>query len=172
MAVTTQRILRIIHARNGATNIRPGEILNLGGKEICIDHSISGADFFSGACFDIEPDSISAPPQPHSALGAAATSGHFTLPKPLIPKVPMRTVLPRATNTTPKQTTPLEESRINKASADDEKTRYWTAQWRKPQTKKHKSWDGDGYVSQCGAKVVFMDEDGIVCVHNMSLFPC
>ena len=58
MAVTTQRILRIIHARNGATNIRPGEILNLGGKEICIDHSISGADFFSGACFDIEPDSL------------------------------------------------------------------------------------------------------------------
>ena len=74
----------------------------------------------------------------------------------------MRPVVPRTANVASRHIVPLAESLPNKPSVDDEKTRYWTAQWRKPQTKKHKSWDGDGYVSQCGAKVVFMDEDGVM----------
>jgi DNA repair and recombination protein RAD54B len=158
----TEPVLRIIHARNGATNIHPGAVLNLGGKEICIDHAISPDDFLSGACFDIEP----APFQLCAPLSTVPTPGHSILPKASIPKVPMRPVLPRMADVVSKQTMPLVESRPNKLSADDEKTRYWTAQWRKPQTKKNKSWDGDGYVSQCGAKVVFMDEDGIAYVQR------
>lgn len=168
MPCITKPVIRIIHARNGATNIHPGEILNLGGKEICIDHAISAAEFFSGACFDIEPDSISALPQPRTPLGAVPALDNAALLKPLIPKVPMRPVVPRAASAAPKQIVPLAESLPNKPPAGDEKTRYWTAQWRKPQTKKHKSWDGDGYVSQCGAKVVFMDEDGVMYAQHHS----
>lgn len=85
----------------------------------------------------------------------------------------MRPILPRVPDANSKPTMPLLESRPNKLPADDEKTRYWTAQWRKPQTKKNKSWEGDGYVSQCGTKVVFMDEDGIVYVQPyLARFAC
>jgi len=54
---------------------------------------------------------------------------------------------------------------------------HWTANWfvlaasihsplniittrRKPQTKKHQTWDGDAYVSQTDGKLVMVSEDG------------
>lgn len=151
-----ERVARIIYARNGATSIRPGEVLNLGGKEICIDHGITPADFFSGACFDIEPDFDLPPPRTRTPLAVASPAPNSSSFKPLVPKVPMRLAVSSTAGLVQR---PQQTDHARKQSAEGEKTRYWTAQWRKPQTKKNKSWDGDGFVSQCGNKVVFMDED-------------
>lgn len=154
--------LSICQARNGATIIKPGEVLNLGGKEICVDHAIPPADFFSGKCFDIELDFL---PPPRKPLGASTSSNpsssSMSTFKPSIPKVSMR---PAPAPFVAKPSPIVAPAAAYRTEGDtEEKTRYWTVQWRKPQTRKNKSWDGDGYVSQCGTKVVFMDEDSKVC---------
>ncbi|KAF8317932.1 hypothetical protein DL93DRAFT_2186416 [Clavulina sp. PMI_390] len=151
---------RIVFARNGATSIREGEVLNLGGKEICVDHSITPADFISGVCFDIGDFEIPPPrvrtPVVNSSMPTSIKPGF----KPLIPKVSMRPALtPTVPSPASRTLVAFPADHPRKESVEGDKTRFWTAQWRKPQTKKNKSWDGDGYLSQCGTKVVFMDED-------------
>ncbi|KAF8813639.1 hypothetical protein BYT27DRAFT_7334698 [Phlegmacium glaucopus] len=37
---------------------------------------------------------------------------------------------------------------------------HWTANWRKPQGKKNKTWDGDAYVSHVADKLIMISEDG------------
>ncbi|PPQ89571.1 LOW QUALITY PROTEIN: hypothetical protein CVT25_012242 [Psilocybe cyanescens] len=39
---------------------------------------------------------------------------------------------------------------------------HWAANWRKPQDKKNKTWDGDAYVSLINEKLVMISEDGKV----------
>ncbi|ORX34242.1 SNF2 family N-terminal domain-domain-containing protein [Kockovaella imperatae] len=40
-----------------------------------------------------------------------------------------------------------------------EKTYYYSVQWRKPQTKKHKTWDGDAYLKIEGNRIIMLNED-------------
>lgn len=37
---------------------------------------------------------------------------------------------------------------------------YFAVQWRKPQFKKHKTWDGDANIKVEGNRIVMLDEDG------------
>ncbi|KAF9515524.1 hypothetical protein BS47DRAFT_1293769 [Hydnum rufescens UP504] len=145
--------------------VRPGDILNIAGKEIEIDHSIPPQDFISGKCFDIGGRSDPAP----QSLPSTRSLGSSTPFRPVIPKVTMK---PRGSGTTTEYPAPksagLSVPLVDTANAPilpvagkSEKIRHWTVQWRKPQTRKHKSWDGDGYVRQEGSKVTLFDEDGL-----------
>jgi DNA repair and recombination protein RAD54B len=60
------------------------------------------------------------------------------------------------------ETTPSHSKRptnlaAQKSSADES---YWMVQWRKPQQKKHKTWDGDGILIVRGARCILKDTDG------------
>lgn len=149
-----------------------------------MDHSIPPADFFSGRCFDTELDLSDLPP-PRFPLKSTQTSAD-PIPttataasafKPLIPKVPMRSSAPmmpisRPAHAPPYVSTSSRNAQVSISHAasssttagEEEKIRFWTAQWRKPSTKKNKSWDGDGYLSQQGPKVVFMNENSVMWV--------
>ncbi|KAG9084941.1 helicase [Ceratobasidium sp. UAMH 11750] len=52
----------------------------------------------------------------------------------------------------PKEETPGERTSYAKI-------RYYQVLWRNPQTKKHKTWDGDGVLVITGARYELLDED-------------
>ncbi|KAJ8522744.1 hypothetical protein ONZ45_g754 [Pleurotus djamor] len=45
-----------------------------------------------------------------------------------------------------------------RVAVEDEQ--YWTVQWRKPQQRKHKTWDGDGVLTIIGTTATLYDSDG------------
>lgn len=136
-----------------------GESLRSGGKEIELDHPISRQDYLSGRCFGAHAASNPAPvnTQPIAKF------------KPLVPKVAMKPMISSST-TKPSlkpRAEPLADVVINLDTEDFdvvdaplEVARYWTAQWRKPQTRKNKTWDGDAVVSQCGSVVKLFTDAG------------
>ena len=164
---------RIASARSsGIGTVSPGDILNLAGKEIEMDYAIPPEEFLSGKCFDVGHTSTSARPPTGSAVSA------FTPFKPVLPKalastpstgpatdMPLQSlngVSNVLRSSTPKLASiPTEENTIQQ-----EKSRYWTVQWRKPQTRKNKSWDGDAFVSQKGSLVTLIAEGGEMYMKN------
>ena len=122
--------------------------LRLGGKEILISHSITAAEFMSGKCFDSGAFAID-----NSDMPVAGSSK----PKPPAGlKKPFQLLKPK--------TVPLVDSANTLHGEDpmEQKTYYYSAQWRKPQSRKHKTWDGDATIAHQGTKVTLHDEAGVV----------
>ncbi|KAJ6495564.1 SNF2 family N-terminal domain-containing protein [Mycena vitilis] len=143
-----------------------GRNLTVGGKDIELDRAITRAEFLSGTCFGDSASFSSAP--------AASTSKATALSKQFVPlKIkPSTPSHPQAsTSGAERRVVPLQPvdllSTMNTNSpkkplpsvkADDS---YWTANWRKPgQNKKHKTWDGDAFVSNVGGKLTMVTEEG------------
>ncbi|KAF8170206.1 SNF2 family N-terminal domain-containing protein [Mycena galopus ATCC 62051] len=142
-----------------------GAGLNVGGKDIELDRCITRAEFLSGTCFG---SSMSYSPM----QGVQSTSKAPTaLSKQFVPlkishaqtstSTPERKIVPlqpvdllsTISNKSPKKALPS-----IKAEARDS---YWTANWRKPgQNKKHKTWDGDAFVSNVDGKLTMVTEEG------------
>ncbi|KAF8332093.1 SNF2 family N-terminal domain-containing protein [Cantharellus anzutake] len=167
---------KIAGARSsGIGAVSPGDVLNLAGKEIEIDYPIPREDFISGKCFDVggaAPVGSAALTTPKPSMGAASSA--FTPFKSMIPKVSLKSNPPPIPNLSRAADMPLQSqaTRTNhmKGAHDlipgdptqDEETLYWTVQWRKPQTRKNKSWEGDAFVSQKGCIVTFIGDDGAI----------
>ncbi|KAJ6497887.1 SNF2 family N-terminal domain-containing protein [Mycena sanguinolenta] len=142
---------------------------SVGGKDIRLDRTITRSEFLSGTCFG---DSMS-----YSSVQLVATTSKATaLSKQFVPLkikpstpshaqvsasapekklVPLQPVdlLSTISNKSPKKALPAV-----KAEARDS---YWTANWRKPgQNKKHKTWDGDAFVSNVDGKLTMITEEG------------
>ncbi|KAJ7755699.1 SNF2 family N-terminal domain-containing protein [Mycena maculata] len=144
-----------------------GRNLVVGGKDIELDRAITRADYLSGTCFGFGgsatfssvPTSTSKP----SALSKQFVPLKINAPTPSRPQasaglserrvVPLQPVdlLSTVNNKSPKKALPT-------VKVGDS---YWTANWRKPgQNKKHKTWDGDAFVSKVGEKLTMMTEEG------------
>ncbi|KAF7362053.1 hypothetical protein MVEN_00550700 [Mycena venus] len=145
-----------------------GRNTSVGGKDIELDRAITREEFLAGTCFG---DSAS-----YSSMQTASTSRPTALSKQFVPLkinpsapshaqastsgserkiVPLQPVdlLSTINNKSPKKALPS-----IKAEARDS---YWTANWRKPgQNKKHKTWDGDAFVSNVGGKLTMITEEG------------
>lgn len=52
------------------------------------------------------------------------------------------------------------DQRESKRPAFQGPSRVWMVQWRLPQTRKHKTWNGDGVLLVEGARFVMFDTDG------------
>ncbi len=168
---------RIASARSSSIGtLSPGDILNLAGKEIEIDYAIPREDFLSGRCFDAGGASFTGSASTSVKPPTISAASAFTPFKPVLPKAPLRAKA-STPNTTHATDMPLQSlnsvSNVLRPSAprladtsteenitQQEKTRYWTVQWRKPQTRKNKSWDGDAFVSQKASLVTLISEDG------------
>ncbi|KAJ7251770.1 SNF2 family N-terminal domain-containing protein [Mycena haematopus] len=142
---------------------------SVGGKDIELDRAITRAEFLSGACFG---DSVSySSMQPVGTTSKATALSKQFVPLKIKPStashaqtststserkiVPLQPVdlLSTISNKSPKKALP-----IIKAEARDS---YWTANWRKPgQNKKHKTWDGDAFVSNVDGKLTMVTEEG------------
>lgn len=62
-------------------------------------------------------------------------------------------------NVAPSARTVHQPSHSNSQRASTDKS-YWMVQWRKPQQKKHKTWDGDGILVVRGMRCILKDTDG------------
>ncbi|KAJ7675096.1 SNF2 family N-terminal domain-containing protein [Mycena rosella] len=149
-----------------------GRNLTVGGKDVELDRSITRAEYLSGTCFgeSASYSAIQTAGPSTSTSKPAAVSKQFiplkikasTPSRPPLPSgsdsrrvVPLQPVdlLSTISNNSPKKAVP--------APAVKGEDSYWTANWRKPgQNKKHKTWDGDAFVSKVGGKLTMMTEEG------------
>ncbi|PIL37156.1 hypothetical protein GSI_00848 [Ganoderma sinense ZZ0214-1] len=146
----------------GTHRLAEGIEFTLGSKEIEIDHQLSRQDFLSGRCFG--RSGISDTP---AALSRPSVAKQFIPLKPkslnggknpayIIPSVREKE----------KHGVDLELVSLATSSKSAQKSlarsSYWTANWRKPQQKKHKTWDGDGFVMHEGEKLSLLSDSGLV----------
>ncbi|KAF7375992.1 hypothetical protein MSAN_00013800 [Mycena sanguinolenta] len=122
---------------------------SIGGKDIQLDRPITRSEFLSGTCFG---DSMS-----YSIKPSIPSHAQPSTSAPERKHVPLQPVdlLSTISNKSPKKALP-----VVKTEARDS---YWTANWRKPgQNKKHKTWDGDAFVSNVDGKLTMITEEGKV----------
>ncbi|KZT19708.1 hypothetical protein NEOLEDRAFT_936097 [Neolentinus lepideus HHB14362 ss-1] len=139
-------------------SVEEGKEFHLGGKDLEIDHSIPWSEYQSGTCFG----------------AGASSSSHITasyIPpketKPFRPVVLNPTRASSAYKVPPAQTPVrqiIELESVNllaeKNSAAPRRETYWTANWRKHQQKKHKTWDGDAFIMCKADKLTLISESG------------
>ncbi|KAI0723311.1 SNF2 family N-terminal domain-containing protein [Earliella scabrosa] len=134
----------------------------LGSREIEIDHQLSREDFLSGRCFGrggLKDTSAS--------VIRTSAAKQFV---PLRPKTLNGGKNPAymATSVVEKERRGVDLEPVNLVAAHKPAQKsafqesFWTANWRKPQQKKHKTWDGDGYVIHEGEKLTLLSDNGLV----------
>ncbi|KDQ57711.1 hypothetical protein JAAARDRAFT_156637 [Jaapia argillacea MUCL 33604] len=140
-----------------------GTNLRLGGKELEVDHPIVRGDFLSGSCFGNGSSIASPAPAPAST---SKVSKHFTPLRP-VPLNPGKSTYYPSTSTArtagalTRDIIDVADTRL-KGNVSTSVTResYWTANWRKPQQRKHKTWDGDAFVMHKDEKLTLVSEAG------------
>ncbi|KAI6044689.1 P-loop containing nucleoside triphosphate hydrolase protein [Pisolithus marmoratus] len=125
-----------------------------GGREIGVDHSISRSDYLSGRCFGRDP-------QPTPTANSSALSKQF------VPLKPNKLTAPYKAPAFQRPAVELEAVDLSSMGSSGSLHRgaahaFWTANWRKPQTKKHKTWDGDAFVSLLGKKLTVISQKGTI----------
>ncbi|TBU32764.1 P-loop containing nucleoside triphosphate hydrolase protein [Dichomitus squalens] len=147
----------------GAHKLAEGVEFTLGSKEIEIDHQLNRQDFLSGRCF--------------GRGGISDTSVSTSRPSAVKQFVPLKPktlngvknpayIVPSVTEKEKRSSVDLEPVGLVTSSNTGQSTpareSYWTANWRKPQQKKHKTWDGDGFVMHEGEKLTLLSDSGLV----------
>ncbi|KAG2066561.1 hypothetical protein BDR04DRAFT_1106542 [Suillus decipiens] len=131
-----------------------------GEREIRIDHSISRGEYMSGKCYG--RGSI---PSSEMTGNNSVTPSLRVAPLPVtkmnVPyKMPLKAVDKRAIDLHPVNLLSTRNSSSAGSSKANVPATYWSANWRKPQSKKHKTWDGDAFVSHVGDKLTVISEKG------------
>ncbi|KAG6819674.1 hypothetical protein H0H93_009707 [Arthromyces matolae] len=135
--------------------LEEGKALHVASKEIELDRSLTRDEFLSGRAFgssfttaaDKQSDTVSSERlfKPFVAHKAASLS----VQKPALEDVKSSPHQRYANPTSDKVT-------VNSHTEDT----HWIARWRKPQQRKHQTWDDDAYVSQTNGKLVMISEEG------------
>lgn len=148
--------------------LEEGSELSLGNKELQIDRAMQASEYLSGACFG---RGGLADAQLPSLTNSAALSRQFTPLKPVALNPPaVRPPAPPAASASQRKVIELEpvsllsqpaktSSKVH-SEGDNDAHLYWTANWRKPQNKKHKTWDDDAYVTVQGGTLILVSERG------------
>lgn len=158
-------------------NIGPDAELIVGGKDVRVDHSIPASEYFSGKCFSgigtftaVESGSSSTvhrhsgiagkqyvPLRPKNGTGYKVPS--FIRPPAPVPLEPSEASSSSKAAASSVSSSPAPGKPVNATSA---KATYWYVNWRKPQQKKHKTWDGDAYLMHKGDKLTLVTEKGLM----------
>ncbi|KAH9961299.1 P-loop containing nucleoside triphosphate hydrolase protein [Russula dissimulans] len=148
--------------------LEEGFQINLGNKELQLDRAMQPSEYLSGACFGRggTSDTPLAPLATSSAL-----SKQFVPLKPVaLNPYSMRPPVSHGASVLPRKPIDLEPINLlsrpvtpsSKAQSEggNDAQSYWTANWRKPQHRKHKTWDGDAYVTVQEGKLILVSERG------------
>ncbi|KAI0940481.1 hypothetical protein AcW1_003665 [Taiwanofungus camphoratus] len=145
----------------GLHKIVEGTNFTVGSKELEIDHAIQRSDFLSGSCFGKGTFSSSSVP-----ISSGASSKQFI---PLRPKALNSFRSPTIASDKPSGKSSIQLEPVNLLSAGGKpasqmqvQESYWTTNWRKPQQKKHKTWDGDAFIMLQGDTFTFVSESGVI----------
>ncbi|EJD03013.1 uncharacterized protein FOMMEDRAFT_123160 [Fomitiporia mediterranea MF3/22] len=145
-----------------------GTFLQLGGKEMEIDCELPKLDFTSGkvfgkGSFGSFAEEMDTKPNHASAL---SLKKKFSIPLKSIPVKPAQQ--PQSSDTSdPLRTRGIDlepvcllQRRENELPPNPIPNTYWSAHWRRPQGRKHKTWDGDSFVVCSGNKLTMVSDDG------------
>ncbi|KZO94503.1 hypothetical protein CALVIDRAFT_556302 [Calocera viscosa TUFC12733] len=145
-----------ISSRTGAIEL--GASFAVGGKDLEIDSAISKEEYLSGRCFTSSSIAYIPPPPP---------TPRFQMPKVIRPDIRVESKPPAALGSMPQRKpsmvvakAPEPKSMDHPTDSDYKSIRYYTVNWRKPQTKKFKTWDGDAYLIVTGSRCVMQDAGG------------
>ncbi|KAI0066149.1 hypothetical protein BV25DRAFT_1879216 [Artomyces pyxidatus] len=157
--------------RKAAFSVIVGEQLKVGNKELEIDRALPRSEYLSGACFGRGPPAA-------VSFSASSTTGpvakKFVPLKPVTAN-PFKVPRPKSVAFTPEESKhvghepPAQATApappppfISKDPTEQEKRieSCWTANWRKPQQRKHKTWDGDAFVILRAGKLTLISESG------------
>ena len=165
-----------------AQNIGPDAELIVGGKDVRVDHSIPASEYFSGKCFSgigafaAAESSSSSTVHRHTGIAAKqyvplrpknGTGGTgYKAPSFIRPPAPV-SLEPREASTSSKTASSSASAspsvpQAKQVNATSTKSTYWYVNWRKPQQKKHKTWDGDAYLMHKGDKLTLVTEKGLM----------
>ncbi|KAG2015919.1 SNF2-family ATP dependent chromatin remodeling factor snf21 [Coprinopsis cinerea AmutBmut pab1-1] len=141
---------KIIATGKVDSNLSEGTNFHIGGKDIELDRAITQGEYFSGACF---------------GRGTSAFTAQQTVPAVPVRKQAKFIPPQRAANISSSSTDALTTGNKSNIPPNSEKEVvpskcHWAVNWRKQQTRKHKTWDGDGFVSLMGDQLRMVTEDG------------
>ncbi|KAI0320767.1 P-loop containing nucleoside triphosphate hydrolase protein [Amylostereum chailletii] len=156
----------------GLQLISEGAQLHVGNKELEVDRFVPRTEYQSGACFGRAGAAITPTP-------SVGTYGSLT--KKFVPLKPV--VMNPGTNSrpmaAPRKAVELEPVNILSSSAPrtpsssipssirkDNTESCWSVNWRKPQHKKHKTWDGDAYIILRAERLTLLSESGKILGHK------
>ncbi|KAF9653003.1 hypothetical protein BDM02DRAFT_3266009 [Thelephora ganbajun] len=128
------------------TKLESGTCLKWAEKEAHLDFPITHQDFLSGKhCSPIHTGDVDTA----SVRASAPSIKQFVPPKQSRPFIGSSSIQKKSISLHPvnlikSPTNPVNNALSSKKSLPDS---YWSAQWRKPQQKKHRTWDGDGFVT-------------------------
>ncbi|CEL61521.1 DNA repair and recombination protein RAD54B [Rhizoctonia solani AG-1 IB] len=137
-----------------------GAEIKLGGREVQIEREVPASEFLSGKIFggaaSYQPAGKSVVSNPPRQTGFVAPK--FNAPRPAT----VAKAAPDAkgkgvdrTNIQAKPTTVQPQSKTAPVAG-----LYWTANWRRPQARKHKVWEGSGAISLVGGQLKLVNEEG------------
>ncbi|KAG6878547.1 hypothetical protein C0993_004446 [Termitomyces sp. T159_Od127] len=118
-------------------------------KVIELDRPLTKSEYLSGRAFG----SSTAPETPPVAL-------HNNRLKPFVPHKINPSLSSNSVSKPPTRVQPVVPVSASDKAPDIKGGTHWTANWRKPQQKKHQTWDGDAYVSLAEGKLIMLSEDG------------
>ncbi|KAF6760030.1 RAD54B protein [Ephemerocybe angulata] len=124
-----------------------GKNINFAGKDLEFERPVDKKEYLSGACFGQASSTTSL----SRAMPTPTMKKKFISPAMMIGSTGTRSALQDVTEAAAPQT-PLD--------VDKQEESHWTANWRKQQTKKHKTWDGDGYVSLIAGQLRMVADTG------------
>ncbi|KAF8712253.1 SNF2 family N-terminal domain, partial [Rhizoctonia solani] len=136
-----------------------GAEIKLGGREVQIEREVPATEFLSGKIFGGNASSYQ--PAAKSVTLNPRQSG-FVAPKFNTPRLSNAAkAIPDAkgkgvdrTNTQAKPAAAPPQSVVSAAGL------YWTANWRRPQARKHKVWEGSGAISLADGQLKLVNEEG------------
>ncbi|TFK44573.1 P-loop containing nucleoside triphosphate hydrolase protein [Crucibulum laeve] len=148
---------KIMLSGNADRPLSEGANLSVGGKELEVDSAITRQDYLSGKCF-----------------GSGATFPPTSLPdttkdlqKKFVPPIlgPGQSLQANKDRGVPLQAVDLLANAPSSAMKEDSpkvkvENSHWIVNWRKQQGKKHKTWDGDAFLSHIGSKLTMISEEG------------
>ncbi|KAJ3554226.1 hypothetical protein NM688_g3215 [Phlebia brevispora] len=149
---------------DSCAKIAVGASFSIGGKECEVDCALNAAEYLTGACFSggLSVTTGSAATAP-ALRNSSSASKQF---KPLRPKNSIGNFKPpsfvsrqsnvNADTSKAKADTPTIPDKSKTANA------FWTVNWRKPQHKKHKTWDGDAFLMHKGEKLMLISAKGLI----------
>ncbi|CCM04369.1 uncharacterized protein FIBRA_06542 [Fibroporia radiculosa] len=153
------------HGIEGLHQITEGANFTVGGKELEVDRPMDRSEFYRGTCFS--KNAMTSPLLVPPISGAS--SRQFT---PLRPKALSSFKPPTMTSNTATSKRGIELEPINLVASGETPLKQkahdssWTVNWRKPQQRKHKTWDGDAFLTLRGEKLTLISEKGLILGHK------
>ncbi|KAL6308182.1 SNF2 family N-terminal domain-containing protein [Sparassis latifolia] len=133
----------------------------VGTKELEVDRPVDREDFLSGRVFGKGAGSCSP-----ILASTGATAKQFV---PLRPKAMNSFKSPSVLSKFASQKQAIDLEAVDLVSSSEKsavkaqvQNTFWTANWRKPQSKKHKTWEGDAFVTHRGDKITLISDKGLI----------